>query len=106
VNLMKFDVMNDLAFGGCSDMMRTGDIDGLWHLLEAGEKNLLFMGHVPWLGALCLRLPGLAGDLKAFRAYAAKKAGSTYKDIFYHLIDEGGITNEPASAMRLSMILH
>jgi hypothetical protein len=30
--------MNDLAFGGGTEMIKEGDIKGLWHLLEAGQK--------------------------------------------------------------------
>lgn len=26
------------SFGGGSEMMRDGDVDGLWHLLEAGQR--------------------------------------------------------------------
>lgn len=89
--------------------MRDGDVDGLWHLLEASQKygycvsgknapelindrNAIFMSHVPWLGALFLRFPNLAKDLKAFRAYAKKRAisrkkeGSSHKDLFFHLV--------------------
>ncbi|KAG6907279.1 hypothetical protein DXG01_009584 [Tephrocybe rancida] len=89
------------TFGGGTEMMRDGDVDGLWHLLEAGQKNAIFMSHVPWLGALFLRFPNLAEDLKAFRqhakkcAIARKKNGSPKKDLFHHLIDEDGISTNP-----------
>lgn len=32
------DVMNDMAFGGGSDMLREGDPTGHWALLESGMK--------------------------------------------------------------------
>ncbi|KAG6864469.1 hypothetical protein C0991_009303 [Blastosporella zonata] len=59
------------------------------------------MSHVPWLGALFLRYPNLAKDLKAFRehakkcAIARKKRGSPHKDLFHHLIDEDGVSTNP-----------
>ncbi|KAF9054569.1 cytochrome P450 [Panaeolus papilionaceus] len=98
-----FDVMNDLAFGGGSDMIRLGDINGFWHLLEASQKNATFLSHVPWLGQLVYRLPFLAGKLKAFRAYARDRAfvrskdGSSSKDIYHYLTGEDGVTSRPPS---------
>jgi hypothetical protein len=52
----------------------------------------MFMSQVPWLGALFLKIPNLAKDLKAFRAYAKERAikrkieGSPHKDLFYYLV--------------------
>ncbi|KAH9477842.1 Cytochrome P450 67 [Psilocybe cubensis] len=104
-----YDIMNDLAFGGGSEMMAQGDVTGLWHLMEAGQENAMFMSHVPWLGKWLLQYPQLfAKDIQAFSTYArsrvaARKAeGSSYKDIFYHLIDEGGVSNEPPTAAEIA----
>ncbi|KAF8896562.1 cytochrome P450 [Infundibulicybe gibba] len=110
ISFLTYDFMNDLAFGGGSEMMRDGDVDGLWHLLDAGQRNAIFMSHVPWLGQLFLRLPNLAKDLKAFRAYAQKRAimrkkqtSATYKDLFHYLMDEDGVAvNPPAVAEVIS----
>ncbi|PPQ63371.1 hypothetical protein CVT24_005636, partial [Panaeolus cyanescens] len=96
-----YDVMNDLAFGGGSEMMKFGDINKLWHLLEASQKSAIFLSHVPWLGQLVYRIPFCANQLKAFRVYARGRAmsrrrdGSSSKDIFYHLIDEDGVALQP-----------
>ena len=30
--------MNDMAFGGGSDMLRDGDLEGHWDLIESGMK--------------------------------------------------------------------
>ncbi|KAF5379710.1 hypothetical protein D9615_005671 [Tricholomella constricta] len=97
ISFFAYDLMNDLAFGGGTEMMRDGDVDGLWHLMEAGQKSAIFMSHVPWLGALFLRFPKFANDLKAFREHAKKCVmarllrGSPHKDLFHHLIDEDGV---------------
>ncbi|KAF8150653.1 cytochrome P450 [Crassisporium funariophilum] len=107
ISFFAYDVMNDLAFGGGSEMMRDGDVNGLWRLLEAGQKNAVFMSHVPWLGALFLTLPNLAKDLKAFRAHAKKCAirrkqqGSAHKDIFHHLMDEDDVATHPPSVVEI-----
>ncbi|CAA7267082.1 unnamed protein product [Cyclocybe aegerita] len=107
VSFFAYDIMNDLAFGGGSEMIKEGDADGLWHLLEAGQRNALFMSHVPWLGALFLRFPSFAHDLKAFRTHAKKRAmvrknqGSPHKDIFHHLMDEDGVASQPPSVIEV-----
>ncbi|KAG6872248.1 hypothetical protein C0995_011597 [Termitomyces sp. Mi166 len=124
ISFFTYDFMNDLAFGGGTEMMRDGDVDGLWHLLEAGQKNAIFMSHVPWLGALFLQFPNLAKDLKAFRehakkcAIARKKRGSSHKDLFHHLvrvfpnpspnslienlqIDEDGVSSTPPTVIEV-----
>ncbi|KAF8640282.1 hypothetical protein AX16_010177 [Volvariella volvacea WC 439] len=97
-----YDFANDLSFGGGSEMMRDGDTQGLWHLLDSGQKSAIVMSHVPWLGNLLLKYPTRFGeDLTAFRAYARqqgttrKTKGSHTKDLFYHLSDEGGLYPSP-----------
>lgn len=50
------------------------------------------MAHVPWLGQLFFRVPGMAKNLKKFRKNAEIRAlnrkakGSQYKDIYHHLV--------------------
>ncbi|KAG6849321.1 hypothetical protein H0H93_009462 [Arthromyces matolae] len=91
------------TFGGGVEMMRDGDVDGLWHLLEAGQKTSVFMTHVPWFGQLCMGLPGLAEDIKAFIEHSKRCAierathGSEYKDLFYHIMNEGGEDADPTT---------
>ncbi|KDR79011.1 hypothetical protein GALMADRAFT_224262 [Galerina marginata CBS 339.88] len=108
ISFFSYDIMSDLAFGGGSEMMAQGDISGLWHLLEAGQKNAIFMAQVPWLGRLFLRYPKFAADLKAFRAHAKtraisrKKTGSPHKDIFHHLMDEDGVAAQPPSPVEVT----
>ncbi|KAF8954023.1 cytochrome P450 [Flammula alnicola] len=108
ISFFAYDVMSDLAFGGGSEMMAQGDVSGLWHLLEAGQKNAIFMSQVPWLGILFLRYPNFAEDLKAFRAHARtravlrKQSGSPHKDIFYHLMDEDGVAMQPPSTAEVT----
>ncbi|KAH9477825.1 Cytochrome P450 monooxygenase orf5 [Psilocybe cubensis] len=100
ISYFAYDIMSDLAFGGGSDLLGHGDATGLWHMMEAGQQNAIFMSRVPWLGILFFRLPFVAGEIKAFRVYAReragirKKEGSRYKDIFHHLVDEDGVGSE------------
>ncbi|KAH0833285.1 cytochrome P450 [Lanmaoa asiatica] len=54
-----FDFMSDMAFGGGSNMLRDGDKDKTWHLLESGLPLALILTHVPWLGKYYVKLPGI-----------------------------------------------
>ncbi|KAJ7454714.1 cytochrome P450 [Mycena latifolia] len=98
-----YDVMNDIVFGGGVELMRDGDKDGLYAMVNDYLPAALFMGHVPWIGELSLWIPGFARNVKKFRSYAINCAiarklhGSPRKDIFYHLIDEAGLEAEPPS---------
>ena len=35
---LSHDVMNDMAFGGGSEMLRDGDMTGHWAMIESGMK--------------------------------------------------------------------
>ncbi|KAG2147601.1 cytochrome P450 [Suillus clintonianus] len=91
-----FDFMSDMAFGGGSEMLRDGDKDNTWHLLENGLPTALILSHVPWLGKYYVKLPKI-GELKKFRTFCQERAmlrrvqGSLNKDLFHYLIDEAGL---------------
>ena len=93
-------------------MLRDRDVTGLLHTLERSQKydhekfliarllqivihphrSAIFMSHVPWLGSIILSHPLLVPDYKTFRSHSQErgmrriKEGSTYKDLFYHLV--------------------
>jgi cytochrome P450 len=96
-----FDFMSDMAFGGGSEMVRDGDKDATWHLLESGLPLALVLSHLPWLGQYYIKLPGNGGDLMKFRTFCQERAvlrrlqGSQSKDLFHHLIDEAGVERSP-----------
>ncbi|KIJ62772.1 hypothetical protein HYDPIDRAFT_41487 [Hydnomerulius pinastri MD-312] len=96
-----FDFMSDMAFGGGSEMLRDGDKDNTWHLLESGLPLALILTHVPWLGKYYVKLPGIGADLKKFRSFCQERAtlrrsqGSQSKDLFHYLIDEEGVERSP-----------
>jgi hypothetical protein len=96
-----FDFMSDMAFGGGSHMLRDGDKDNTWHLLESGLPLALILTHLPWLGKYYVRLPGIGANLKKFRSFCQERAslrrsqGSQCKDLFHHLIDEAGVERSP-----------
>ncbi|KAF9000695.1 cytochrome P450 [Cyathus striatus] len=93
ISYFSYDVMTDLAFGGGSDMIQNGDTEGTWQLIEAGQRNAIFMSHVPWLGMLFMKLPFFAKDLKAFREHAKLcaarrlRSSSNHKDIISYSVE-------------------
>lgn len=101
ISRFTFDFMSDMAFGGGSEMLRDGDKDNTWHLLESGLPLALVLSHVPWLGKYYASLPSIGEDLKKFRSYCQARAlrrhaqGSQTKDLFHYLIDEEGIERDP-----------
>jgi len=101
ISFFSFDFMSDMAFSGGSEMMRDGDKDDIWHLLESGLPTALVLSHLPWLGKYYAKVPGIGKDLKKFRSFCGERAairrlqGSQMKDLFYHLIDESGVERLP-----------
>ena len=94
-------------------MLRDGDNIGILHTLARAQRYddgvyswpissilfcccpyraLIFMSHVPWLGATILSYPRLIPDFKTFHMYAQGRAmrrikeGSSYKDLFHYLV--------------------
>lgn len=91
-----FDFMGDMAFGGGFELMRDGDKDQIWRLMETRVKRLAPLMHISWATRLLLKFPSIMGSVNKFRAFTiacAKKrkdAGSSTKDLFYHLTNEDG----------------
>ncbi|KLO09304.1 high nitrogen upregulated cytochrome P450 monooxygenase 2 [Schizopora paradoxa] len=96
-----FDFMGDMAFGGGFELMRDGDKDGIWALLEARVKNLAFLIHIPWATRLLLKFPSITGSVSKFRNFTVERArirkekGSAVKDLYYHLTNEDGAQLQP-----------
>ncbi|OBZ68837.1 hypothetical protein A0H81_11384 [Grifola frondosa] len=102
-----YDFMSDMAFGGGSEMMRDGDGDSIWHLLETGMIPSFSFGHVPWLGVYVGKIPMVAGTLKQFIIFGRKrteeriKNGSLSRDLFHYLNNEDGAEKTQPSMMQL-----
>ncbi|KAG6915541.1 hypothetical protein DXG01_011006 [Tephrocybe rancida] len=83
------------AFGDDVEMMKSQDGLGLWS--STLSRLGLFMGHLPWLAALIQEIPSIANKVNEFRAHSRRRVlkrlgtGSSCKDLFYHLMDEGGV---------------
>ncbi|KAL0954589.1 hypothetical protein HGRIS_003549 [Hohenbuehelia grisea] len=96
ISFFAYDFMSDMAFGGGFDLLKNGDKNGFWRLLDSSVPTPTILGHAPWLSQYYARLPGKGTTMPEFRAFAygcAQKRiseGSTAKDIFYYLNNEDG----------------
>ncbi|KAI0812689.1 cytochrome P450 [Irpex lacteus] len=91
-----FDFMGQLAFAREFGMMKAGaDTEGLWHMMDTAVLALATLSVIPWTGPFLKALPGAGNALKKFERVAASyathrvTAGSQYKDLWYHLTNEG-----------------
>ncbi|KAJ2984860.1 hypothetical protein NUW54_g10352 [Trametes sanguinea] len=81
----------DFIFGGGSELLRGGDKDNIWHIIEDGLPGCTFLSHVPYLGVYCGRLPILRPAVDHLRSYSMKlvrerlERSSKVKDIFHYL---------------------
>ena len=96
------------SFGGGTEMLRDGDIDGSWQALKDGleyvyylcqqwqllscrRSMMMIFDHLPWLSYIAKQFP-TAKTIKNLRARAMErtedryKRGAAYKDLFYYLV--------------------
>ncbi|KAI0699707.1 cytochrome P450 [Cytidiella melzeri] len=103
MSFFTYDFMCDMAFGGGSEMLRDGDTEGLWQNMKDGLDIGQVYEHIPWLSYYTRYIPGVAEELKRFRAFCYQRseqrfrAGSTTKDLFYYLSNEDGFDKETPS---------
>ncbi|EMD32294.1 hypothetical protein CERSUDRAFT_77592 [Gelatoporia subvermispora B] len=95
-----WDFMNDMAFGGGSDMLTQGEEGSMWHVLAAGLASGQFFANLPWLALYASKLPAFGQDIKRLRMYGIQRAkervqrGSVQHDLFYYLNNEDGVQKE------------
>ncbi|KAF9269322.1 high nitrogen upregulated cytochrome P450 monooxygenase 2 [Marasmius fiardii PR-910] len=101
MSFFAYDFMGDMAFGASFELMRHGDVQGLWKIMEDGIRIGTLTQHVPWLPNLLIKLPGVgpalnAAPLKLYNfvirvATDRQKRGSALmgEDISTYLLDEG-----------------
>lgn len=102
-----FDIMGDIVFGDGPEMMKNGDSNNLWHLLEESQKTLFLFGLVPWLGQLMLQvgkviplLPGITNyrNYTIGRVVERRQRGSPNRDLFHYLMDDDGVLEDKPTA--------
>lgn len=116
VGRFTYDFMMDLIFDGGSELMRDGDGDGLWDMMEQAYPYAQLISLLPWIAPTLTRYPSLHGFLRAliphyapeglkrFRDFAVaqsterKARGSNNKDLFYHFLNASEGSKSPAKA--------
>ncbi|KAI0313023.1 cytochrome P450, partial [Amylostereum chailletii] len=90
------DFMGDMAFGGGFELMREGDTNGVWHLLDSGVQSGAITAQTSWCTPFIRMLQGKANQRQKLNEFARVNVenrmalGARRKDIFYHLSDEEG----------------
>ncbi|OBZ68798.1 hypothetical protein A0H81_11369 [Grifola frondosa] len=84
-----FDVMNDLAYGGGSEMMRDGDTggSGTCTSLTAHSSSVISLH----------KFPGSVKEMDKLRTIKRIRDGSLAHDVFYYLNNEDGVESSPPS---------
>nr|BED42936.1 cytochrome P450 monooxygenase [Trametes versicolor] len=107
VNYFSYDAMSDMAFGGGSELLRDGDVNNVWHILDHSFPAATFTSQVPWLGPYLGRVPSIAAAQAQLMAYCHKltlsriERGSDHKDIFHYLSEEDRPSNPQPPLSRL-----
>ncbi|KAL7277159.1 hypothetical protein ACG7TL_009005 [Trametes sanguinea] len=104
-NYFAYDFMCDMAFGGGSELLRDGDKNNVWQIIQKGLPGCTFLSHVPYLGVYCGRIPILRPAVDHLLSYSMEltrerlERGSIVKDIFHYLNNEDQ-PEKPPPAMR------
>ncbi|KAF8989690.1 high nitrogen upregulated cytochrome P450 monooxygenase 2 [Cyathus striatus] len=94
LSFFAYDFMGDMAFGGGFELMRDGDTEHLWKLMENGIIVHSYSQHIPWAAPLLLDLSnaGKASEkLSAFSIEQSRKRmehGSSERDLSSYLLGE------------------
>ncbi|TEB33679.1 cytochrome P450 [Coprinellus micaceus] len=86
-----FDVVGDLAFGGCFELMREGDTNGFRRSMDEGMQLPAIMQHIPWINPLITSIPFISSKMRAFSDFGVDQGkkrialDATRKDLFYYL---------------------
>ncbi|OCH88034.1 cytochrome P450 [Obba rivulosa] len=91
-----WNFMNDMVFGGGSDMLMQGPHRSIWHILDKGVASGQFFANLPWLAVYTSKIPAFGHNIKRLRMYGIQRTkeriqhGSVNKDLFYYLNGEDG----------------
>ncbi|RDX42005.1 high nitrogen upregulated cytochrome P450 monooxygenase 2 [Lentinus brumalis] len=94
IEYLTYDFMCDMAFGGGSELLRDGDKESVFAVMEHGLMVAGALMFVPWLGVYMGYIPGAAKALTALHRTGTKfvvdrlERGSTTRDLFHYLNNE------------------
>ncbi|ESK88227.1 cytochrome p450 [Moniliophthora roreri MCA 2997] len=101
-SFFSFDFMADMAFGGGSNMMASGeDEHGYLQMIEDGSRYVDIICQLPWLSiVLESYVPSMKRAILRLRNFGLKwstervQRGGTTKDLWYHLSDEANLEED------------
>ncbi|RDX50794.1 high nitrogen upregulated cytochrome P450 monooxygenase 2 [Lentinus brumalis] len=100
-----YDFMSDMAFGGGSELLKDGDKNNIWSIIEEGMVFATILHTLPWLGAYLFKIPGSVKPLLAMQQTTARlaeerfKRGSKTRDLYYYLSNED-LPDKPPPPLR------
>ncbi|KAL0573890.1 hypothetical protein V5O48_008062 [Marasmius crinis-equi] len=104
ISFFSYDFMGDMAAG--FELMRDGDVKGLWKIMESGIAIQSYTQHIPWMRPVVVALGALDSSgqkLREFVAHTAKtraQKGTELEgeDISTYLLDEKNPNPRPISS--------
>ncbi|KAH8118801.1 high nitrogen upregulated cytochrome P450 monooxygenase 2 [Phellopilus nigrolimitatus] len=103
-----FDFMGDMAFGGGFELMREGDVNGIWGMMTEQIRVLAWQQRLAWSTRMLYKIPVAVEAVTKFRQFTMKcalqrkESASTVKDLFYYLNNED---DDEESKPPLSLII-
>ncbi|RPD58907.1 high nitrogen upregulated cytochrome P450 monooxygenase 2 [Lentinus tigrinus ALCF2SS1-7] len=98
-----YDFMSDMAFGGGSELLREGDKNNIWSIIEEGMVFATILHTLPWLGTYLFKIPGSIKPLLAMQQTTARlERGSKTRDLYYYLSNEDLPDKDPPSLRELA----
>ncbi|KAJ7614590.1 high nitrogen upregulated cytochrome P450 monooxygenase 2 [Mycena polygramma] len=103
ISFFTYDFMGDMAFGGGFELMREGDVNGIWKMIDDGGWGQAYTQHVPWASAFFYGLPGMGAKAQQLIRFVVRLAKTRVKrgaaftggDLSSHLLDEYSPSPQP-----------
>ncbi|KAJ6567330.1 high nitrogen upregulated cytochrome P450 monooxygenase 2 [Mycena vulgaris] len=103
ISFFTYDFMGDMAFGGGFELMREGDVNGVWKMMEGGVRVQAYTQHVPWASPFFYGLPGMGKKAEKLIRFVVRMSKTrvqrgvalTGEDLSSHLLNEGSPTPQP-----------
>ncbi|KAI0706673.1 high nitrogen upregulated cytochrome P450 monooxygenase 2 [Earliella scabrosa] len=107
INYFSYDFMCDMTYGGGSELLKEGDTNHVWSIVEEGLVLSHLFAHLPWLGVYVGKIPGAAGSLDTLFSFAREFAsqrlrhGSASPDLFHYLNNDDLPQKDPPREQQL-----
>ncbi|KAI0690887.1 high nitrogen upregulated cytochrome P450 monooxygenase 2, partial [Cerioporus squamosus] len=86
-----YDFMSDMAFGGGSELLKDGDKNNIWSIIEEGMVVCTVLHTLPWLGIYLGKIPSVTGPMRVMQDNGRRMAkerlerGSITRDLYHYL---------------------